>query len=257
MHHRNVVWHWNQATDDEIRRGLRWYAEAHHVAAAIAGGDAHLGAGMIAVYSPQQAWSANLRLAAEVLRTRVGIGGAGSGVFATTAQKKAADRLLAGERYDKVLSGPKVLAFAHLIEHGGNQTSDQPHVVIDRHALSVAHGAPLTMAQYSAAPLRVIKRSHGSLHHPHYEHVAQLFHHVATEISDNQKQPVAAYQVQAVTWLVRQRLTQAAERARGMSRLDRGREAARINAENAWRHFCATHLPHIAETPMTGHQRAA
>jgi hypothetical protein len=130
VHHRNIIWHWNQANTDETRRGLQWYADAHRIATAIADGDAHLGAGMLAVYSPQQGWVANLLLAAQVLRTRVGIGGAGSGAFASTAQKQAADRLLAGERYEQVLSGPKVLAFAHLIEHNGNRSPEHSHVVV-------------------------------------------------------------------------------------------------------------------------------
>jgi hypothetical protein len=107
VHARNIVAHWDNATADEVAHGLRWYVHAHHVAQAIADGDAHLGAGMVAVYSPQQTWTANLLLAATVLRTRVGIGGGGSGAFATAAQRAAADRLLAGEDWERVLSGPK------------------------------------------------------------------------------------------------------------------------------------------------------
>lgn len=208
VHHRNIVWHWGNATADEISCGLRWYADAHHVARAIAGGDAHLGAGVLAVYSPQQAWAANLLLAAQTIRTGVGIGGAGNGVFATTAQKQAADRILAGERYEQVLSGPKVLAFAYLIEHGGNRTADEQHVVIDRHALSVAHGSALTSAQFGSAPLRAVKRRDGCAHHPHYDYLTGLYHAAAAEIARRNGEPVAAHQVQAVTWLVRQRLSQ-------------------------------------------------
>jgi hypothetical protein len=259
VHHRNIIWHWDNATVDETRRGLQWYADAHRVATAIADGDAHLGAGMIAVYSPQQAWVANLLLAAQALHAGVGIGGAGSGVFASTAQKKAADRLLAGERYEHVLSGPKVLAFAHLIEHGGCQTPGQPHVVIDRHALSVAHGTALTAAQYNAAPLRTVQRRNGSTHHRHYEYLVALYHQAAAEISRSHGQSVPAYQVQAVTWLVRRRLIQTTQRERGMSVLDKGRERARSNAEIAWRRFCATHLPQLGDMPEpgTGYQPAA
>lgn len=206
VHFRNIVRHWGKATAVEIDCGLRWYADAHRVATAIADGDAHLGAGIIAVYSPQQAWHANLLLAATVLHNRAGLGGAGSGVFASATQKRAADRLLAGERYEQVLSGPKIRAFAHLIEHGGNQTTNHAYVVIDRHALSVAHGSTLTVAQYGAAPFRGARHRDGSVHHPHYDHVVELYHRAATHISDQHHQPVAAHQVQAVTWLVRQLL---------------------------------------------------
>ena len=257
VHHRNIIWHWNQATVEENRHGLRWYADAHRVATAIAEGDAHLGAGMLAVYSPQQAWVANLLLAAQVLLAGVGIGGAGSGTFATTAQKQAADRLLAGERYDKVLSGPKVLAFAHLIEHSGNRSPEQSQVVIDRHALSVAHGTALSVAQYNTAPLRAVQRRNGSTHHRHYDYLVALYHQAAAEISRNHGQPLTAYQVQAVTWLVRRRLTQTAQREGGMSALDIGRERARINTEIAWRRFCAAHLPQLGDVSDTGYQPAA
>jgi hypothetical protein len=257
VHHGNIIWHWNQATVGENRHGLRWYADAHRVATVIAEGDAHLGAGMLAVYSPQQAWVANLLLAAQVLRAGVGIGGAGSGTFATTAQKQAADRLLAGERYDKVLSGPKVLAFAHLIEHGGNRSPEHSQVVIDRHALSVAHGAALSVAQYNTAPLRAVQRRNGATQHRHYDYLVALYHHAAAEISRNHRQPVTPYQVQAVTWLVRRRLTRASQREGGMSALDIGRERARINTEIAWRRFRAAHLPQLDDVSGTGYQPAA
>lgn len=256
VHYRNIVQHWEHATAAEIHDGRRWYADAHRVATAIAGGDTQLGAGMIAVYSPQQAWVANLLLAATVLRTRVGLGGAGSGVFASTAQKQAADRLLAGERYEQILSGPKVRAFAHLIEHGDNPRPDRSHVVIDRHALSVAHGNALTIAQYSSAPLRTVRLRDGSPSHPHYDYLVELYHQAAAEIS-HRHEPVAAHQVQAVTWLVRQRLSLTDARARGMSVLDHGRERARANSEAAWRRFRIAHLPHLEDVPATGYQHAA
>ncbi len=80
VNHENIVWHWEQATLEEIAQGMRWYADAHHVATAIANGDAHLGAGMLAIYSPQQGWIGNVLNAARVLRERRGIGGPGSGM---------------------------------------------------------------------------------------------------------------------------------------------------------------------------------
>ncbi len=256
VHYQNVVRHWEQATAIESHRGLRWYADAHRVATAIAGGDAHLGTGMIAVYSPQQPWVANLLLAATALHERVGLGGAGSGVFASTAQKRAADRLLAGESYERILSGPKVGAFAQLIEHGGNPTPARPAVVIDHHALSVAHGRALTMTEYGVAPLRSVRRRDGSDSYPHYDYLAGLYHRAAAEISHHHE-TVAPYQVQAVTWLVRQRLSHAIARSGGMSVLDKGREQARLNAEAAWRRFCAARLPQVDDVPDTGYLHAA
>jgi hypothetical protein len=142
---------------------MRWYADARHVATVIAAGHTHLGAGMLAIYSPQQGWIGTVLTAARVLRERQGIGSPGSGVFASTAQRHAANRLLAGQRYEDILTGPKIRDFAHLIEHGGDPDPTEPHVVIDRHALSVACGRPLTAEEYGAAPLTGFRRKDGSI----------------------------------------------------------------------------------------------
>ena len=255
--HDNIVWHWEHATPDEIAQGMRWYADAHHVATAIANGDAHLGAGMLAIYSPQQGWISNVHNAARVLREGKGIGGPGSGMFATTGQKRAADRLLQGERYDDILNGPKVRDFAHLIEHGRDQEPDNPRVVIDRHALSVAHGRALTTEEYGAAPVNGSRRKDGSISRRQYDHVVSLYRHAAELISARAGERIAAHQVQAVTWLVRQRLNQEAEQRRGPTRLDKGRNRARANSERAWRAFRTVHLPDLAACPGTGYQAAA
>ena len=179
----NIVWHWRQATRDEIAQGMRWYADAHHVATVIAHGNAHLGAGMLAIYSPQQGWIGNVLNAARVLREGKGIGGPGCGMFATTGQKRAADRLLNGERYEDILSGPKIRDFAHLIEFGGDRDPDNPCVVIDRHALSVAHGRALTSEEYEAAPVNGSRRKDGSISRRHYDHVVSLYHRAAEQLS--------------------------------------------------------------------------
>jgi hypothetical protein len=202
----HIVWHWEQASRTEIERGMRWYADAQHMAIVIAAGDAHLGAGMLAVYSPQQAWIGNVLLAARVLQAGQGLGGPGSGVFASTAQRDAADRLLAVESYEDILTGPKVRTFAHLIEHGGDRDCAEPRVVIDRHALSVACGRALTVAEYGAAPLKGHRRADGSISGRHYDQVVQLYRTAATTIARREQELVAAHQLQAVTWLVRQLL---------------------------------------------------
>lgn len=255
--HENIVWHWEQATPEEQAQGMRWYADAHDVATAIADGDAHLGAGMLAIYSPQQGWLRNIHHAARSLRERQGIGGPGSGVFATTAQKHAADRLLAGERYEDILNGPKIRDFAHLIETGGDKDPDDPRVVIDRHALSVACGHALTSDEYDAAPVGGFRRRDGTISRSHYDHVVTLYRRAADVVSTRVGEPVAPHQVQAVTWLVRQRLNQDAEQQRGPTRLDRGRNRARANAERAWNDFRASHLPDLAACPGTGYPPAA
>ncbi|MEV6242707.1 hypothetical protein [Lentzea sp. NPDC051838] len=253
----NIVWHWSQATRDEIAQGMRWYADAHHVATAIAYGDAHLGAGMLAIYSPQQGWIGNVLNAARVLREGKGIGGPGSGMFATIGQKSAADRLLNGERYEDILNGPKIRDFAHLIEFGGDQNPDTPSVVIDRHALSVAHGRALTSEEYGAAPVSGSRRKDGSISRRHYDHVVSLYHRASAQLSALAGERISAHQVQAVTWLVRQRLNQEAEQRRGPNPLDKGRNHARVNSERAWNEFRTTYLPNLAACPGTGYQSAA
>lgn len=255
--HENIVWHWEQATPDEINQGMRWYADARRVATAIADGDAHLGAGMLAIYSPQQGWIGNVLNAARVLRERRGIGGPGSGMFATAGQKRAADRLLNGERYEDILNGPKIRDFAHLIEFGGDLDPENPRVVIDRHALSVAHGRALSSEEYDSAPVNGFRRKDGSISRRQYDHVVSLYRRAAELISARAGERVSAHQVQAVTWLVRQRLNQEAEQRRGVTRLDKGRNRARANAERAWNAFRATYLPDLATCPGTGYQSAA
>jgi hypothetical protein len=253
----NIVWHWEQATRDEVTQGMCWYADAHHVAVGIADGNAHLGAGMLAIYSPQQGWIGNVLNAARVLRERKGIGGPGSGMFATTAQKHAADRLLAGERYGDILNGPKVRDFAHLIEFGGDQDPGDPHVVIDRHALSVAHGRALTSREYESAPVNGFRRKDGSISRWQYDRVVDLYRRAAELISAHLGERVAAHQVQAVTWLVRQRLNQETEQRRGLTSLDRGRRQVRANSERAWSDFRTVHLPGLTDCPGTGYRPAA
>ncbi|MFC0433387.1 hypothetical protein [Kutzneria buriramensis] len=251
----HILWHWQQATRSDTARGWRWYAEAHAVAVSIADGDATLGSGVLAVYSPQQAWSVNVLTAARVLRDRRAVGGPGTGAFASATQRVAAERLLAGEHYDTVLTGPKIRSFAHLIEHGGDAPGTA-RVVVDRHALSVACGRSLTAAEYGAAPLRGTRRVDGSLTHRHYDYVTALYERAAAVISAEDGRPVRPYQVQAVTWLVRQRLNQRAEQQRGPTRLDRGRAHARRNGERAWSDFRAHHLPELATFPGTGYTAA-
>lgn len=245
--------HWKHASRTEIERGMRWYSDARHVATVIAAGDTRLGAGLLAVYSPQQAWIGNVLLAARVLRAGHGLGGPGSGVFASTAQRDAADRLLAGAPYEDILTGPKVRDFAHLIEHGGDHDSAEPRVVIDRHALSVACGRALTVAEYGAAPLKGYRRADGSISCRHYDQVVQLYRDAATTIARREHQQVAAHQLQAVTWLVRQRRNQQAELSRGPAALDTGRAAARTRAAQRWHTFQLDHFPHLERCPETGY----
>lgn len=264
----NIIDHWNQATAREKDQGKRWYPDAHIIATALGEhakkreishpeGNTHLAAGIIANHSPQNGWAGNMHDAGRVLHEGKGLGGPGAGMFASTAQRKNDDRMLAGEPYQKVLKGPKINDFAHLIEHGGDEKKDEPHVVVDRHALGVAAGHALTDADYGSAPMSGTPRKDGTMNRRYYDHVVGKYHEAAKQISEKEGEPLAGHQVQAVTWLVRQRLNQKAERERAAtgvdSRLDRGRERSRSNAETRWQSFAEEHGIAHHHAPGTGY----
>ena len=113
---------------------------------------------------------------------------------------------------------------------------------------------PAVRRRVRRGPLRGIRRVDGSLSHRHYDYVTELYQRAATTVSLGQR--VLPHQVQAVTWLVRQRLNQHTEHQRGPTRLDRGRANARRNAEHAWTAYRARYLPDLATCPGTGYQAA-
>lgn len=280
VHPDHIVSHWNQATDDEKASGKRWYADAHLVAKSIAKlapvlpgkkesdpdarhplGDAHLGASMLAIYSPQQGWAGNMHNAARVLHEGKGIGGPGSGMFASKSQAASADKVLAGGHMHDAVSGPKIRDFGHLIEHGGDEhPPDHPdyqaHVVIDRHALGVATGKRLSDKEYGSAPVAAAsRRKDGTIpRSAGYDHAVNAYHEASKRISKQEGEHIPGHAVQAVTWLVRQRLNQEGEKgATGNgANLNKGREVSRSKAEQAWADFSQQHgIEHAG--PGTGY----
>jgi hypothetical protein len=253
VHPDNVLAHWDAATKDEKTSGKKWYPSAHLVAKGLSTlhpqGTVHMAAGMLANYSAQTPWEVNQHNAARALHGQEGVGGPGSGVFASNQQKKNADRLMKGENYNDVLGGPKIKDFAHLIEHGGDKDPAEPHVVIDRHALSVAANKRMTTAEYSASPL--------STQH-YYDHVVKTYADAADQLSKRLRRPVHGHEVQATTWLVRQRLNEASENEKAASgadtRLERGRKNTRDNAGKSWDEFRQHHMPTV-QSPGTGYQK--
>lgn len=247
VHHQHIIDHWNQSTPEEKHEGESWYADAHHLAKHIAndtGHDVHTVAGLISNYSPQTHWSTNMMTAAKVARTRTALGGKGSGIMASENQRNAAHRMLTGEHYDSVLGGPKTKAFAHLIEHGKNADASDPKVVVDRHALSVAAGSRASDAAYSASKLGTKKR---------YNEVSQAYHKAAQHISKQEGRPIEAHQVQAATWLTRQRLNQ--EHDRALSQTASSSSASRaVSATKEWNKYAGEHHPGLmGKEPGTGY----
>lgn len=271
----NILDMYDQATPREQRVGREWYPDAHRIAQEIAteyGLDVRTVAGLIATYSPQKAWGRNLIEAAEVARTKKGIGGKRkdgnntvsivarpdqfqekeSGALAPESARRTADRILAGEDFQEVFAGKrlkngglppnalKIRAFGELIARGGQDPDqDPPLVVVDRHAASVARGVRLTDDDYNIdgpSDSRV-----------KFEVYATAYRDAAATLSKQQGRTVTPEEVQAVTWLARQRLNMAdiaARRALGVQ-----------DVENSLNYF-ASYLPNVADIiddPMVGY----
>jgi hypothetical protein len=270
--HKNIVDHWDAGTDDEHTAGMSWYNDAHHTAKHIAndtGHDVGTVANLISNYSPQTHWATNITSAAKVARTRQPIGGKDNkdgipdvhpetgevtpkGILATEGQKTAAQRFLNGEHRDDVFSGPKTHAFAHLIEHGGDSPEDQKagkqRVVVDRHALSVACGARASDAAYAHSGLSGKGK---------YKEAEDAYIKAAKVISKKAGYTVHPHQVQAATWLTRQRLNEQGDR----ESISQGSSSA-SNAQHAihkMTQYMGEHHPEASlQLPGTGYsQRGA
>jgi hypothetical protein len=211
-HHQNIVDHYNRATQSEKDFGHNWYEDAHHLTKAVArytNTGMHEAAGHVANYSPQTDWAQNIHTASRVMRKKEALGGKGSGVFASGSQKAAAQRMLDGESHTNILKGHKIRAFAHLIEHGGNADASNPHVVIDRHAAAVAHGDRITDNAYKHGLGGLKSKKLYNSYEQHYHAAAHAIN--AANAGNPNHKPVQAHQVQAATWLVRQRENQGLE----------------------------------------------
>jgi hypothetical protein len=225
--HHNIVEHYNSATEHEKAFGHSWYDDAHHLTKHVAndtGTPMHTAAGIVGNHSPQNSWASNIHDAARVMRGKKGIGGTGSGIFASHSQRKADDRMLGGEHYESVMKGHKIRAFTHLIEHGGNKDPNKPHVVIDRHAAAVAHGDRITDNGYKHGLGGLSSKKLYNSYEQHYHNAAK-----AINAANPGAEPVHAHQVQAVTWLVRQRRNQAIEQ--GKSKAGKSGTSSRIERQ--------------------------
>ncbi|MFD7835613.1 hypothetical protein [Streptomyces sp. NPDC059761] len=243
LSHEHVLAHWDQATDEEKKQGARWYPDAHHVAKAIAklhpeitddAEAAHKGAGVLSAYSPQQNWWANQHNAARSFVQGRAVG-KGEGLMVMGSHATAAQRIMDGEDHQKVLRGPKTQDFAHLIEHGGMDENGEhsKRVVMDRHALSVAAGRRLNADDAKGFP---------SSQRHYYEHAAEHYRTAAAVISDREKRHVPPHEVQAVTWLTRQRLNGEEDKT---SPGGKGRATVMRNQRQQWRDLSTEHTPQL------------
>ena len=249
--HKNIVKRFKSATPEEIRQGMNWYKDAHHTMKALAKDTKvsnHQMAGLISNYSPQTYWHTNIITAARVAREKKAAGGPGGGVMASTVQKTAAQRMLDGEHYNDVLDGHKTRAFAHLIEHGGDQHQNnpqhpdyKPRVVIDRHAHSAASGARLSDMAFGRAGLKSKKK---------YGAVEQAYVDAAAHLSKKHGMQIHPHQVQAVTWLAQQRLNSVVNKKVKST----GVSAVAVKAKEMWNKYAGTHHPKlVGKEPGTGY----
>ncbi len=264
-----IVDHWNTASPEHKKQGMSWYADANHAAKTIArdtGISPNQAAGLIANYSPQQHWAQNLRMASLAAKGKI-IGGpkdpndpSSEGFMASKSQADAAQRIMAGEDYKDVFRGKKIKAFGHLIEHGADTDANDPQVVVDRHALGVAHGGYADDGIYTHSNVSKPPRKDGSS--PVYDEVSQMYKDAADHINANgghEGTPVAPHQVQAATWLERQNRNAQGGYSNDNENNGRGAAQAKIAAGYTakWNAHAAEHHPELVnKVPGTGFSAA-
>lgn len=271
---KNVVDMYHQATPGEKAAGQSWYPNAHKIALALAKRDKvnpREAAGLLAAYSPQTAWGRNTVEASEVERTGKPIGGKGAhmsivktpdeleesrvGVMAPGGTATRAAAILSGEDFEEVFAGGrlksgklktsslKVRAFGELIAHGSQVDPAHPRVVIDRHAAGVARGVRFSEEDYGVdGPSGSVKK---------YDAYSQAYFGAAKQLTAELGRTVTPEEVQATTWLTRQRLNVAGDSKKAAGQKKR---MARDAAEQL--NYYASYDPDVADIvdkPMTGY----
>jgi hypothetical protein len=235
----HIVKRFKEATPGEREAGRTWYPSAHSTAVALSkkfNVSVDEAAGLLANYSPQTPWGRNQVEAAETLRYGHGLGGPKAamwfthddpnvedrvGLMATGNTRRVADEVLGGMDFEDAVAGRnkngsykprslKVRNFYHLIAHGGQEDPENPHVVIDRHAMSVALGHRLTDEEYGKL------QPGGS--YTKYAPYVQAYADAAKELTRMEGREVTPEEVQATTWLAQQRFNQAEVTREGKTR---------------------------------------
>jgi hypothetical protein len=127
---RNIIKVYNQATEDQKRRGREWYPMANQLADFLSEGHVRAGAGVIAALSANKAWDLNQKLAHRAFAGDVG------GHTRDNLQKVA--KIMAGVDPAEVL--PMDLKTGNFYRCILDPT-DAEAVCIDRHAHDVAIGS--------------------------------------------------------------------------------------------------------------------
>lgn len=271
---KNIVDMFHRATPGEREAGQNWYPNAHKIAVALSKRDKvplREAAGLLADYSPQTAWGRNTVEASEVERTQTAIGGPGAhmsivrtpgelqekrvGIMAPAITANRARGILAGQDFEDVFAGErnksgklppkslKVRAFGELIAHGGQPDPEHPMVVIDRHAAGVARGVRFTDEDYNIeGPSSSVKK---------FTAYSNAYRAAARQLSKEEGREVTPEEVQATTWLTRQRLNGELDSQVGRTRKKLG---LKDSAEQL--NYFASYEPDVADivdNPMVGY----
>ena len=164
-------------SDDQLRRGICWYAEAHGHASELAaefGYTTEAAAGVIAALSPQTGWWQNLMLA----RQAVELGEMIQGHTGDAMRKVNAILADANTNPLDVQGGLKVRSYYRNIVSVGY---DVEYVTIDRHAYDIATGVRLNGA--SLTPKR-------------YEETAEVYRRASKILG------MTPAQTQATAWVI-------------------------------------------------------
>ena len=176
---KNLMSTFSAANETELNHGCAWYRVAHEACQTIA--DKHSMSlravvGIVAALSPGLEWSRNLAQADAFITNN------GEGIYGVYGRKNTvkAQRILAGENPDDVLSGPKVRAFFACILDPSTDA-----VVIDSHAWCA--GMQRTHGRWNGVRVTDTR----------YQWMARHYAHAAKRMSVS---PAAFQAVVWVTW---------------------------------------------------------
>lgn len=197
----NVVKAFDGATASERGQGMRWVEDLHRLAWAIGGGDAELGAKMLAAYSAHADWPSGMFNAARSLAEGRPLTPADG--LVSKQHGKAAEAVLGGAGIDEAFSSPEVAALTRLIALGGDHPQDElGQVPVDLHALSAAAGKRLGPEDTAGKGEFKAPLGDPRMH----EYVADTFRNAARQVSERDGEEVAPHQVAAVAGLRQKRL---------------------------------------------------
>lgn len=162
---------WAEIPAETLEEGRRWYPAARDLAKRLDPSQPARGAAVIAVLSPRRSWPQNAALA------EAAYGMPATDVPTMGDQRRKLARLFAGEDPFTVVGGDKVRAF-----HATIVNPAHPIAVIDRHAIAVVDGAPVT-----GDNLRITSRQYQDYSDAYALFAASVGEYVST--------------VQAATWI--------------------------------------------------------